>query len=55
MSLDNVLALVMLPFFGTLSDRTTTKIGKRMPFIIVGTLAVSTGCYYYPRLSEPII
>ena len=39
MAADNVLALFLLPFFGTLSDRTSTKIGKRMPFILGGTAA----------------
>lgn len=37
MAVDNILALFMLPFFGTLSDKTHTKIGKRMPYIIAGT------------------
>ena len=37
MAADNVLALFLLPFFGGLSDRTNTKIGKRMPFILFGT------------------
>lgn len=36
MAMDNVLALVMLPLFGKLSDKTNTKLGKRMPFIIAG-------------------
>ena len=36
MALDNVLALFMLPLFGTLSDKISTNIGKRMPFIIGG-------------------
>ena len=36
-SLDNVLALFLLPIFGSLSDKVNTKIGKRMPFILVGT------------------
>ena len=35
---DNIFALIMLPVFGTLSDKTKTKLGKRMPYIIVGTL-----------------
>ncbi len=39
MALDNVLALFLLPLFGTLSDKVDTKIGKRMPFIIIGTCA----------------
>lgn len=37
MALDNVLALFMLPLFGALSDKTNTRIGKRMPFILAGT------------------
>ena len=39
MAADNILALFLLPFFGTLSDRTSTKIGKRTPYILGGTLA----------------
>ncbi len=39
MALDNVLALFMLPLFGAISDRISTPIGKRMPFIIGGTAA----------------
>lgn len=37
MAADNVLALFLLPLFGAISDRTSTKIGKRMPFILFGT------------------
>ena len=37
MAADNVLALFLLPFFGGLSDRTHTKIGRRMPYILCGT------------------
>ena len=38
MALDNILALFLLPFFGTLSDRCRNqKLGRRTPFILVGT------------------
>ena len=37
MAADNILALFLLPFFGTLSDKTSTKLGKRMPYILFGT------------------
>ena len=37
MAADNILALFLLPFFGSLSDRTHTRLGKRMPFILFGT------------------
>lgn len=39
MAMDNLLALFLLPFFGALSDRTDTKLGKRTPFIVGGTFA----------------
>ena len=37
MSLDNVLALFLLPIFGSLSDKVNSRFGKRMPFIVIGT------------------
>lgn len=37
MAADNILALFLLPLFGSFSDRINTPIGKRMPFILVGT------------------
>ena len=39
MAADNVLALFLLPLFGSLSDKHETKLGKRMPFILCGTAA----------------
>ena len=40
MALDNILALFLLPFFGTLSDRCRNqKLGRRTPFILIGTAA----------------
>ena len=39
MSIDNVLAVVLLPIFGALSDRVMTKYGRRTPFIVVGAIA----------------
>ena len=39
MALDNMLALFLLPLFGKLSDRTHTRLGRRMPYILGGTLA----------------
>ena len=37
MALDNILAVFLLPVFGTLSDRCNTRHGKRTPFITFGT------------------
>ena len=38
MSIDNVLAVFMLPIFGALSDKVNTKWGRRTPFVLCGTL-----------------
>ena len=38
MALDNVAAIFIMPIFGTLSDKTKTKFGKRMPYIVIGML-----------------
>ena len=38
MALDNILALFMLPIFGIISDKCKSKMGRRTPFILVGTI-----------------
>lgn len=38
MALDNLLAIFLLPIFGSISDKVDTKLGKRTPFIITGTV-----------------
>lgn len=38
MAIDNVVALIVMPIFGNMSDRTKTKYGKRMPYIIIGSI-----------------
>ena len=38
MALDNVLALFLLPLFGSISDRCKSKKGRRTPFIVIGTI-----------------
>jgi len=61
MALDNILALFLLPFFGALSDKVHTKIGKRMPFILCGTalaavlLVILAGLASKPALLIPFI
>ena len=63
MSLDNVLAVFMLPLFGSLSDRTRTKYGKRKPFVFFGAIAATVSFvlltfidnYQLARLAETSI
>ena len=38
MGLDNLLSLFLLPLFGKLSDKTSTRWGRRTPYIVIGTL-----------------
>lgn len=39
MSIDNVLAVFMLPLFGAISDKVNTRYGKRTPFVLFGSVA----------------
>jgi Na+/melibiose symporter-like transporter len=41
MTIDNILAIVLLPFLGALSDRTRTRIGRRRPYILVGSVVAT--------------
>ena len=53
MALDNVLALFLLPFFGALSDKTDTKMGKRMPFIVIGTILSTALLFILIAVARP--
>ena len=44
MVLDNVFAIFLIPFVALWSDRTRTRIGRRMPFIVV-LLPLSAACF----------
>ena len=48
MACDNLAALILLPIFGTLSDKTHTPIGKRMPYILTGTLVSAVAFPFIP-------
>ena len=52
MAADNVLALFLLPLFGSLSDRINTPIGRRMPFILGGTAVAAVLMNILPRLAN---
>ena len=52
MAADNVLALFLLPLFGAISDRTETRIGRRMPFILGGTAAAVVLMNLLPMLDN---
>ena len=48
MACDNLAALILLPIFGNLSDRTVTPIGKRMPYILTGTFVAAIAFPFIP-------
>ena len=52
MAADNVLALFMLPLFGSLSDKCGSKLGRRRPFILFGTLAAVLLMLGLPLLAD---
>lgn len=48
MALDNLAAMILLPIFGALSDKTKSPIGKRMPYILVGTFVCAVAFPFIP-------
>ena len=48
MAMDNLAALLIMPLFGRLSDKTHTRIGKRMPYILVGTMVCAIAFPFIP-------
>ena len=52
MAADNVLALFLLPLFGGLSDKCKSKLGRRRPFILYGTLGAVVLMMALPLLTD---
>lgn len=48
MALDNLFALFMIPVMSNLSDKTHTKLGRRMPYIIVGIVLSAVSFVFLP-------
>lgn len=65
MAMDNVFALLLLPFFGSVSDKCTSKMGRRKPFFLFGTIAavilmlmlplLDNSYYANPSMSKEIL
>ncbi len=41
MAADNILALFMLPLFGSISDKCRSRMGRRTPFVLFGTIVAA--------------
>ena len=52
MASDNILALFLLPLFGGLSDKCRSRMGRRRPFILFGTLAAVALMMVLPLLTD---
>jgi Na+/melibiose symporter-like transporter len=52
MALDNILALFLLPIFGSLSDKVSTPLGKRTPFILGGTFVAVVTMTFIPMANQ---
>jgi len=50
MGVDNLVALLVIPLVGILSDKTKSKMGKRMPYIIAGSVATVVVFPFIPVL-----
>ncbi len=48
MAADNILALILLPLFGTISDRTKTSLGRRKPYIVAGSFMAALLLLFIP-------
>lgn len=55
MTLDNIAALLLQPLIGSLSDRTRTKIGRRLPFMLVGAPIAAIAFFFAPVVAVPIL
>ncbi len=54
MTIDNIFGVIFQPVFGAMSDRTHTKIGKRMPYIIIAAPLCAGLFFFIPRMSSVI-
>jgi len=54
MTIDNIFAVVFQPLFGALSDRTNTRFGRRMPFLLIGVPLAAIFCSLIPSSNSLI-
>ena len=54
MTIDNIFAVIFQPLFGALSDKTNTKFGRRMPFLLIGVPLAAIFCSLIPSATSLI-
>jgi len=52
MTFDNIFGVVFQPLFGTLSDKTRTRFGRRMPYIFIGLPICAVAITLIPRMGS---
>lgn len=55
MTLDNIAALFLQPVIGSISDRTRTKIGRRLPFMLTGAPLAGIAFAIAPLVAIPML
>lgn len=55
MTLDNIAALFLQPVIGSISDRTRTKIGRRLPFMLTGAPLAGIAFAFAPLVAIPML
>ncbi|MBE5777937.1 MAG: SLC45 family MFS transporter [Clostridiales bacterium] len=55
MAMDNVIAVLLMPLFGRLSDRCKTPLGRRIPFILGGTAAAIVLMNMLPVMDQKLM
>jgi MFS family permease len=51
MTIDNIFGVIFQPLFGNLSDKTRTRFGRRMPYIIAGIPVCAVAFTLIPRMN----
>ncbi|WP_352404368.1 SLC45 family MFS transporter [Sporanaerobacter acetigenes] len=52
MTIDNLFAVIFQPIFGALSDKTNTRFGRRMPYLLIGVPLAAIFCSLIPSANS---
>jgi len=52
MVFDNIAGVILTPLFGSISDRTRTRFGRRMPYLMVGVPVAAVLFFFIPRVAS---